>query len=207
MTIFMRTRLSKTQRRSDILKRARQIILAQGLSNTEMEDIRLACGISRGGLYHHFANKRAVLAALVDEEVAELAQLMEASQGSPIVVLLEAASSHLGKPSGVLTGLSTNDERFDYLSSLDQAFAAHLSQPLCIRLKDAVLENVEPGHVAELFLTINAHINRREILGQWRSAQAAGFAATALQMLAATLQTPSDLDTIIADLKKKSETT
>lgn len=202
----MRTRLSKAQRRSDILKKARQLILAQGLSHTEMEDIRLACGISRGGLYHHFPNRRAVLAALVNEEVAELAQIMEASPGPPIAALLNAGSSHLGTSEGVLSALSTEDERLDYLSSLDQAFAARLSEPLRGRLEDAVLPDVDPGHVAELFLTVNAHINHREILGQWSSAQAAGFAATALQLLAATLQTPSDLDPIIAALKKESET-
>ncbi|WP_404402106.1 TetR/AcrR family transcriptional regulator [Pelagibacterium halotolerans] len=201
----MRTRLSKSQRRSDILEKARQLILARGLSNTEMEDIRLACRISRGGLYHHFANKRAVVAGLVEEEVEALVKVLETTHGSPFAALLRAGSSHLGKAKGVLSGLSTDDERLDYLSSLDQALAAHLSEPLRIRLKEAVLPNVDPGHVAELFLTINAHINRREILGQWRPAQAAGFAATALQMLVPMLRTPSDLEPIIADLKKQSE--
>lgn len=201
----MRTRLSRTERRSDILKTARQLIQANGFSGMQMEDIRIACGISRGGLYHHFANRRAVLGALVEEEVEELARLVESSQRSPIIVLLEAGSSHLGNAKGVLAGLSTEDERLDYLTSLDQAFAARLSDPLRIRLKDAVLQNVDPGHVAELFLTISTHINRREILGQWRFTQAAGFTATALQMLAAMLRNPSDLDPVIAELKRTSE--
>lgn len=201
----MRTRLSRTERRSDILEKVRQLIQTRGFSNTEMEDIRLACGISRGGLYHHFANKRAVLSALVDEDVAELARIMEASHGSPIIFLLEAASSHLGRTQGILTALSTDDERRDYLSSLDQALAARLREPLMTRLARDVLPDVDPGHVAELFLTINAHINRREILGDWTSAQAAGFAATALRMLAALLADPSELDHVIADLNKTSD--
>ena len=170
-----------------------------------MEDIRLACGISRGGLYHHFPNKRAVLAALVEGEVAELIAVIKTAKGSPIAALLRAGSGHLGSTPGVVSGLSTKDERLDYLSSLEQAFAAQISEPLGIRLQTAVLPDVDANHVAELFLTITSHINRREILGQWSTEQAAGFAATALQMLAAMFKDPSELDPIISDLRKKSE--
>ena len=83
----MRTRLSKSERRDQILKKARQILVKQGLAKTEMEDIRLACGISRGGLYHHFSNKRAVLDALAEEEVGLLAEALDDKDASPIIVL------------------------------------------------------------------------------------------------------------------------
>lgn len=201
----MRKRLEKSQRQSEILAQARRLILDQGFASTEMEDIRRACGISRGGLYHHFANKRAVLAALVEEEVIELARVLEGATDMPIADLLGAGAGHLGNDAGILSGLSTVDERLDYLSCLDQAFNAHLSAPLRDRLENAVLPGVNPEHVAELFLTINAHINRREILGQWTAARAAGFAATALRVLAGMLRDPSGLDSVIAALKKQSE--
>lgn len=178
----------------------------RGLSQTEMEDIRLSCGISRGGLYHHFPNKRAVLAALVEGEVSDLVNVLDSAEGSPIAALLRTSSLHLGSAPGVLSGLTTKDERLDYLSSLEQAFAAQMSKPLSTRLQNAVLPNVDANHVAELFLTISAHINRREILGQWSEVQAAGFAATALRMLATMLRDRTDLDPIISDLEKKAET-
>lgn len=200
----MRQRLSKAERRSDILEKARQLIVARGLIGTEMEDIRLACGISRGGLYHHFANKRAVLDALVEDEVTQLTEVLNDATASPIVALLQSGSSHLGNDGGVLAGLASREEKLDYLSALDEAFAALLRDALAARLKGFVKPDTNPEHVAELFLTINAHINRREILGIWSRNESAGFAATALSALAPLLQTPSDLDPIISGLQEEA---
>lgn len=200
----MRTRLSPTERRTRILEKARELVLERGLTGTEMEDIRLACGISRGGLYHHFGNKRAVLDALIKDEVAQLAEALAGSKGSPIPVLLRAGSGHLGSEPGVISGMQTREERLDYLSGLELAMTEVLSDLLRDRLEGFVQPGTDPGHVAELFLTINTHINRREILGQWTSAEAAGFAATALQALAPLLKTPADLDQIISELKDKA---
>lgn len=201
----MRTRLSKSERRNDILKNARRLFVEKGLAKTEMEDIRLACGISRGGLYHHFSNLRAVLDALVAEEVGGLADALGDKDASPILVLLQAGSSHLGGNAGVLTILQTQEEKLDYLSALEQAFSSILKDALFARIGDFVSDDFNAEHVAELFLTINSHINRREILGQWSSAQAAGFAATSLEALAPLLKSPEELDPIIADLKQKAQ--
>ncbi|HHC30044.1 MAG TPA: TetR/AcrR family transcriptional regulator [Rhodobacterales bacterium] len=201
---FMRTRLPKSERRADILKKARQLFTDRGLSETEMEDIRLACGISRGGLYHHFSNKRAVLDALVEDEVFKLAETLRTTGASPIPALLEAGSSHLGGDAGVLPALRTQAEKLDYLSSLEQAFSTILTEALCDRLNGSVRDGINPEHVAELFLTINAHINRREILGRWSIQEAAGFAATSLKALAPLMKVPTDLDPIITNLEKKA---
>jgi AcrR family transcriptional regulator len=202
--IHMRTRLSKSERRNDILKKARQILADRGLAKTEMEDIRLACRISRGGLYHHFSNKRAVLDALVEEEVGGLADALNENDASPIHVLLLNGSRHLGADAGVLSALQTLEEKLDYLSALEQAFSAILKDTLCARMEDSVREGLNAEHVAELFLTVNAHINRREILGHWSSAQAAGFAATALGALAPLLKFSHELNPILLDLKLKA---
>ena len=199
----MRTRLSKSQRRADILDKARNLIFDRGLSNTEMEQIRLACGISRGGLYHHFPNKRAILAALIDNEVSELVEVIESSTESPIVSLLEAGAAHLGGVPGILSALETKEERLDYLSILEQAFDERLVGPLGVRLKAAVLSHLDADHVAELFLTIASHINRREILGQWSPQSAKSFAATALSMLAPMLKDTREIEAVISDMNSE----
>ena len=200
----MRTRLAKSQRRADILATAKGLFAAHGFTETEMEDIRRACALSRGGLYHHFANKRAVLDAVVAEEVAQLSRLVSTSKGDPLSALLTAGSSHLGAHTGVLATLQTHAEKQDYLSALDQAITADLSPVLAQNLAASVKPGTDPAHVAELFLTINAHINRREILGDWSRATAAAFAATALTALAPLLKNPETLHPIIADLKAQS---
>jgi len=202
----MRIRLSKSERRDEILKKARQLFVEQGLADTEMEDIRLACGISRGGLYHHFSNKRAVLDALVEGEVAALADALNVEGASPVLVLLRAGSSHLGASASVLSALQTLEDKLEYLSALEQAFSAILKGALCARMVDFVRDDINAEHVAELFLTINAHINRREILGHWSSGEAAGFAATSLGALAPLLKRPEELDPIRADLNQKAST-
>ena len=169
-----------------------------------MEDIRLACGISRGGLYHHFSNKRAVLDALVEGEVASVAKALDAEDVPPIPALLLAGSSHLGGDADFVVALRTQAEKLDYLSALELAFESALRKPLSDRLKDYVQDRTDPNHVAELFLTINSHINRREILGHWSHAEAAGFASTSLEALAPLLKSSADLDPFISDLRKRA---
>lgn len=200
----MRTRLTPSERRADILDKAARLIAERGLSGVEMEDIRLACGISRGGLYHHFGNKRAVLDGLVAGEVAALAQSLDDAETSPVLALLQAGSSQLGAAPGVVANLTATDEFLEYLSSLELAFAAILRPTLEARLVGAVRDGIDPAHVAELFLTVTTHINRRTLLGDWDASTAAGFAATALMALAPLLDDPSQLDGIISAFQEQA---
>ncbi len=198
----MRTRLTKNDRRAGILAEARKLFAARGYARTEMENIRLACQLSRGGLYHHFGNKRAVLDALVEEEILALADVLRETSVWPIAVLLDAGSCHLGNDPGIVANLNTKEEQLEYLSSLEVAMGQHLNKVLALRFGDIIRPEFDAGHVAELFLTVNMHINRRQILGEWNDAQAAGFAATALQALEKFLKDPSELQSAIAELKK-----
>ncbi|ABF64880.1 transcriptional regulator, TetR family [Ruegeria sp. TM1040] len=202
----MRTRLSRSARRAEILGNAQKLIAARGFSGTEMEDIRLASGISRGGLYHHFANKHAVLDALVAEEVRRLADQLKAAQGSPIPALLRVGSSDLGNDPGLVSHLHTPEEKRAYLSSLEQAIPAELGPVLHERLRGHTAEGAAPAHVAELFLTITAHINRRRILNEWPPEEAAGFTATALRALLPLLTSQAELQPVIAELKRVAAT-
>ncbi|MDA7427208.1 helix-turn-helix domain containing protein [Primorskyibacter aestuariivivens] len=203
----MNRRLNKSERRADILEKARELIAGRGFSGTEMEDIRLACGLSRGGLYHHFANKRAILHGLIEDDIRKIAGVLTDHATAPIPALLRAGSAALGHDRGILKGLLSKEDKLDYLAALDEAFDTVLRDPLAARLRGDVRPGIASAHVAELFLTVNAHINRREILGTWRQEDAARFAATALMALEPLLKSPSGLDPIIAELKEKAVVT
>ena len=99
-------------------------------------------------------------------EVAELAKVLNQTSDLPIKALLQAGSNHLGNDAGVVCGLKTDDEKLAYLSSLDQAITAQLSAPLRDGLERFVQPETDAGHIAELFLTVISHINRREVFGE-----------------------------------------
>lgn len=200
----MRRRLKPEERRQDILKQARLLFFQHGFTQTEMEDIRRECGISRGGLYHHFGNKDAILAAIIGQEVSALARLVRKADTHPIAVLLEAGSAHLGQVPGVIAALATEAEKLSYLTHLDQAFTVELSQVLAAKLVGHVKSGVNPAHIADLFLTVNAHINRRTMLGDWDENASAAFAATALSALRPFMQNQGAIEEFIEALKEKA---
>jgi len=182
---------------------ARQLFHRRGYADTEMEDIRKACGVSRGGLYHHFANKAAILDAIVMDEVDELASRLACSDEPPIEMLLEMGSSQLGNDAGIMSALHSQEEKLAYLSSLDRAIWFKLSPILSDRIAGSLSSDANPEHVAELFLTINAHINRRVLLGDWTDQQGAGFAATALAALVPFFEDAARLRQVIQSLQEK----
>jgi len=181
----MRTRLDKNDRKANIIEEAEALFLAQGYGLTEMEDIRKACGISRGGLYHHFSNKAAILDALVDIEVENLAMSITKAPNF-LAFLLRHSSSQ--QEQGLLEAFVTTEEKRAYLSALDLALTKYLMPVLEEGLVSLVLPGVRPDHVAELFLTVNAHINRRVVLGEWSDEEASQFAGTALVALTSFLK-------------------
>lgn len=51
--------------REEIVQAALRLFAAEGYSATSMQDICRAAGVSKGGLYHHFGSKAAVLCSAV----------------------------------------------------------------------------------------------------------------------------------------------
>lgn len=200
----MRSRLTQSERRANILAEARRLFIERGFEKADMENIRLACEISRGGLYHHFSSKRAILDALVEEEVHQMADALAEEDASPIIAVLQAGSIHLTGDAGILAALRSQKEKLDYLSALEQSFETVLSGVLRARIERIVRDDIKAEHVSELFLSVNAHINRCEILGRWTGAEAADFAATSLEALKTLLKDCSQLDPVISDLKKQA---
>ncbi len=65
--------------RAALLKAARALFAERGYSDVGTEEIVRAAGVTRGALYHHFADKRALFDAVYEEVERELVERIAAS--------------------------------------------------------------------------------------------------------------------------------
>jgi AcrR family transcriptional regulator len=59
---------------AELLRTARSLFAERGFAATSIEDIVGAAGVTRGALYHHFADKRELFQAVLEEEEKALVQ-------------------------------------------------------------------------------------------------------------------------------------
>jgi len=70
--------------RAKLVAAARVAFGAHGYANTSMDDFTAAVGLTRGALYHHFGDKRGLLAAVVEQIDEETdARLQAVSDAAP----------------------------------------------------------------------------------------------------------------------------
>ncbi len=65
--------------RAHILQVATELFAAQGYEATSIEVVLKASGVSRGALYHHFANKEALFTAVLESVEAHVAKQVSAA--------------------------------------------------------------------------------------------------------------------------------
>ncbi|HEX5513070.1 MAG TPA: helix-turn-helix domain-containing protein [Gammaproteobacteria bacterium] len=63
--------------RSALIDAARELFVAKGYAETSTPEIVAAAGLTRGALYHHFADKQALFRAVVEQESAAVAHEIE----------------------------------------------------------------------------------------------------------------------------------
>ncbi len=96
----MTKRTKSDRRREQILKMAVEIFDRKGYSNTSLEDIAHATGISREAIYYYFKNRSDILLAIVKpsgEEIVENMRALIASDRDPREKLLMAIENHIGR--------------------------------------------------------------------------------------------------------------
>lgn len=67
--------------RAAILEAARALFVARGYADTATPDIVAAAGLTRGALYHHFDDKKALFRAVIESEARAVAATIEESAG------------------------------------------------------------------------------------------------------------------------------
>lgn len=86
------------QTRAALIQAARALFVDKGYGETSTPDIAAAAGITRGALYHHFEDKRALFRAVVTDEALAVANAIEQNAPAslrPIDALLAGSSAYL----------------------------------------------------------------------------------------------------------------
>ena len=73
-----RTRADMEATRATLLAMARKVFSVHGYASTSMDDLTAQAGLTRGALYHHFGDKKGLLAAVVEQIDAEMDQRLQA---------------------------------------------------------------------------------------------------------------------------------
>lgn len=85
------------QTRQALIAAGRRLFVEKGYAETATPEIVAAAGVTRGALYHHFEDKKALFRAVIECEAKAVAEAIEARSGSydaPHAGLIAGTSSY-----------------------------------------------------------------------------------------------------------------
>jgi AcrR family transcriptional regulator len=146
-------RVDAQRNRDRILEAARALVAETGVDAT-MEDIARHAGVAVGTLYRHFPAKEDLVAAVVEDSLAQMASLTEGA----------LAAVHAGAPAGPSLGQLFREIAARHAT--DQAFKSAAG-----RLDvDAEIEAAAPGTpIARSVLGITELLQRAQLAGEIRA--------------------------------------
>ncbi len=128
--------------RGTILRVAQELFMEYGYRAISTRQIAEACGLTQPALYHHFADKQQLYAAMAREELAKTGAALER-----IVKRKESTDERLRQVARYLLHTTRHDQSQmlhdirreldeETRASLTQAFQAGIVQPLCTLFKE-----------------------------------------------------------------------
>lgn len=84
--------------RDRLLAAARDLFVEKSYAETSTPEIVARAGVTRGALYHHFADKKALFAAVAEREAAAVAAAIESQArdpGGPVDALISGGNAYL----------------------------------------------------------------------------------------------------------------
>ena len=126
-----------------LLTSARKAFAERGYAATSLEDLARTLGLTKAAVYHHFASKRALLEALLEEadHNSDALLMLGGTLQERLMALALAYRNHVEPLLAVITAHSSR-------RGGDQE-AAHLAQEAMmrgIRRVAKLLEEISPGH-------------------------------------------------------------
>jgi AcrR family transcriptional regulator len=73
--------------RRALISAARELFLEKGYAEASTPELVKAAGVTRGALYHHFEDKKAVFRAVIETELAEVAAAIRKSSNTPATAM------------------------------------------------------------------------------------------------------------------------
>ena len=134
----------RAETRGQLLAAARKLFAERGFADTGTPDIVAAAGVTRGALYHHFADKTALFAAVVEAEHAAVAAGIEtagdAMPEDPVAALLAGGAAFFAamRDEGRRRILLVDAPAVLGRAALDDIDARHGLETLVCGLRDAM---------------------------------------------------------------------
>jgi AcrR family transcriptional regulator len=191
-----RTRADMEATRASLLATARKVFCETGYAATSMDELTAQAGLTRGALYHHFGDKKGLLAAVVEQIDAEMDERLQAIARNAqdpwggfhqrchayLEMALEPEYQRivLRDAKAVLGGASPESQRY-CVTSMQSQLEALIAQGLVAQVPPQALASMIYGSLAEAAFWIADGEN-----GSARLAQS----AAALELLLQGLRRP-----------------
>lgn len=151
----------RTQTRRALISAARRLFAEKGYAGTGTPEIVAAAGVTRGALYHHFADKEALFTAVVEEEHLLMAMTINAAgeneeEPGPIKALVAGCDAFLDamQDPGRRQILLIDAPAVLGRAAVDAIDARHGLETLVCGLRDAM----EAGAMKKLPVETLAHV-------------------------------------------------